>query len=86
MARRLIVHGERVYVRDDFCDPTTGLVLNANTGNPIGGFVSLAPPAFIGNSRFLTSTTRLLLELMFLVDSNYGVLQEMVISRQRRSL
>jgi outer membrane protein assembly factor BamB len=44
-----VVHGERVYVRDDFCDPTTGLVLDANTGNPIGGFDSLAPPAFIGN-------------------------------------
>ena len=80
-----VVHGERVSVRDDFCDPTTGLVLDANTGNPIGGFDSLAPPAFIGNS-FCTSSTRLLLELMFLVDSNYGVLQEMVISRQRHSL
>ncbi len=44
-----VVHGGQVYVRDDFCDPTTGLVLDANTGNPIGGFNSDTPPAFIGN-------------------------------------
>jgi hypothetical protein len=44
-----VVHDGRLYVRDDFCDPTSGLVLDANTENPIGGFDSLAPPAFIGN-------------------------------------
>ena len=44
-----VVHDGQVYVRDDFCDPTTGLVLDANTGNPIGGFNSDTPPAFIGN-------------------------------------
>src|SRR5205814_2428618 len=37
------------YVRDDFCDQTSGLVLDANTGNPIGGFNSDTPPAFIGD-------------------------------------
>src|SRR4029077_5550027 len=44
-----VVHGGQVYVRDDFCDQTSGLVLDANTGNPIGGFTSDTPPAFIGN-------------------------------------
>jgi outer membrane protein assembly factor BamB len=44
-----VVHGGQVYVRDDFCDSTPGLVLDANTGNPIGGFNSDTPPAFIGN-------------------------------------
>jgi hypothetical protein len=44
-----VVDGGQVYVRDDFCDPTTGLVLDANTGNTIGGFNSDTPPAFIGN-------------------------------------
>ena len=44
-----VVHDGQVYVRDDFCDLTTGLVLDANTGNPIGGFNSDTPPAFIGN-------------------------------------
>ena len=39
----------QVYVRHDFCDPTTGLALDANTGNPIGGFTSDTPPAFIGD-------------------------------------
>jgi outer membrane protein assembly factor BamB len=44
-----VVHDGRVYVRDDFCDPMTGLVLDANTGDPIGGFESDTPPAFIGD-------------------------------------
>lgn len=44
-----VVHGGQVYVRDDFCDQTTGLVLDANTGNPTGAFNSDTPPAFIGN-------------------------------------
>ena len=44
-----VVHGGQVYVRDDFCDSTPGLVLDANTGNPIGGFNSDTPPAFIGD-------------------------------------
>jgi hypothetical protein len=39
----------QVYVRDDFCHPTTGLVLDANTGNPIRGFTSDTLPAFIGD-------------------------------------
>ena len=44
-----VVHGGQVYVREDFCDATSGLVLDGNTGNPIGGFTSDTPPAFIGN-------------------------------------
>ena len=44
-----VVHGGQVYVRDDFCDPTSGLVLDANTGTAVGGFDSDRPPAFIGN-------------------------------------
>ena len=44
-----VVHGGQVYVRDDYCDQTSGLVLDADTGNVIGGFNSDRPPAFIGN-------------------------------------
>jgi outer membrane protein assembly factor BamB len=44
-----VVHAGQVYVRDDFCDPTDGLVLDANTGNVTGGFNSDRPPAFIDN-------------------------------------
>ena len=44
-----VVHAGQVYVRDDYCDPTSGLVLDANTGTPVGGFNSDRPPAFIGN-------------------------------------
>jgi outer membrane protein assembly factor BamB len=44
-----VVHGGLVYVRDDYCDQTNGLVLNANTGSVTGGFNSERPPAFIGN-------------------------------------
>ena len=44
-----VVHAGQVYVREDFCDPTNGLVLDANTGSVIGGFNSDRPPAFFGN-------------------------------------
>jgi len=44
-----VVHAGQVYVRDDFCDQTSGLVLDANTGTVIGGFNSDRPPAFVGN-------------------------------------
>src|SRR6188472_850942 len=44
-----VVHDGQVYVRADYCDPTPGLVLDASTGNPIRGFNSDTPPAFIGN-------------------------------------
>jgi outer membrane protein assembly factor BamB len=44
-----VVHAGQVYVRDDYCDQTSGLVLDANTGTVIGGFNSDRPPAFIGN-------------------------------------
>ena len=44
-----VVHAGQVYVRDDFCDATTGLVLDANTGTVTGGFNSDRPPAFIRN-------------------------------------
>lgn len=44
-----VVHDGRVYVRADFCDPTSGLVLDAATGTPVGGFTSDTPPAFTGN-------------------------------------
>ena len=44
-----VVHAGQVYVRDDFCDPTNGLVLDANTGTKTGTFNSDRPPAFIGN-------------------------------------
>jgi outer membrane protein assembly factor BamB len=44
-----VVHDGKIYVREDFCDSTNGLVLDASTGNPIGGFNSDTPPAFIGN-------------------------------------
>ncbi|MBV9009854.1 MAG: PQQ-like beta-propeller repeat protein [Verrucomicrobia bacterium] len=44
-----VVHGGAVYVRDDYCDQTGGLVLNASTGAVTGAFTSDRPPAFIGN-------------------------------------
>jgi outer membrane protein assembly factor BamB len=44
-----VVNAGQVYVRDDLCDQTSGLVLDANTGTVIGGFNSDRPPAFIGN-------------------------------------
>lgn len=53
-----VVHAGQVYVRDDFCDATNGLVLDANTGAVTGGFNSDRPPAFIGNlGVFLQSGT-----------------------------
>jgi hypothetical protein len=36
-------------VRDDYCDPISGLVLDANTGTVIEGFDSDRPPAFFGD-------------------------------------
>jgi outer membrane protein assembly factor BamB len=55
-----VVHAGQVYVRYDLCDPTSGLVLDANTGTVIGGFNSDRPPAFIGNLAlyFQTGTLR----------------------------
>jgi outer membrane protein assembly factor BamB len=44
-----VVHAGQVYVRDDFCDQTSGLVLDAATGTVTGGFDSDRPPAFVGN-------------------------------------
>ena len=44
-----VVHGGQVYVRDDYCDQTNGLVLDANTGTVTGGFNSNRPPAFVGD-------------------------------------
>ena len=44
-----VVHAGQVYVRDDYCDQTSGLVLDASTGTVTGGFNSDRPPAFIGN-------------------------------------
>jgi outer membrane protein assembly factor BamB len=44
-----VVHEGQVYVRDDFCDQTSGLVLDAATGTVTGGFNSDRPPAFVGN-------------------------------------
>jgi outer membrane protein assembly factor BamB len=44
-----VVHAGQVYVRDDFCDQTSGLVLDAATGTVTGGFDSDVPPAFVGN-------------------------------------
>jgi outer membrane protein assembly factor BamB len=44
-----VVHGGRVYVRADYCDQTSGLVLDANTGTVTGGFNCDTPPAFVGN-------------------------------------
>jgi outer membrane protein assembly factor BamB len=44
-----VVHAGQVYVRDDFCDQTSGLVLDAATGTVTGGFNSDRPPAFVGN-------------------------------------
>jgi len=64
-----VVHGEQVYVRDDYCDQTSGLVLDANTGTVIRGFDSDQPPAFFGNlGLFLQSGT------LRGVDSNGQVL------------
>src|ERR1043166_9929502 len=39
----------KVYVRDSFCGNTSGLVLNATTGDKTGEFNCDGPPAFIGN-------------------------------------
>ena len=44
-----VVHQGLVYVRDAFFYQTNGLVLDANTGNLIGGFDCDPPPAFVGN-------------------------------------
>jgi outer membrane protein assembly factor BamB len=44
-----VVHAGQVYVRDDYCDQTNGLVLDANTGAVIRGFDSDRPPAFFGD-------------------------------------
>jgi outer membrane protein assembly factor BamB len=64
-----VVHAEQVYVRDDFCDQTSGLVLDANTGAMIRGFDSDRPPAFFGDvALFLQSGT------LRAVDSNGQVL------------
>ena len=72
-----VVHGGQVYVRADFCDPTRGLVLDANTGNPIGGFNSDTPPALA--TLLCTSRAGLLLESIYRADSNCGALREMAI-------
>jgi outer membrane protein assembly factor BamB len=48
-----VVHAGQVYVRDDYCDQTTGLVLDANTGIVIRGFDSDRPPAFFGDLALL---------------------------------
>jgi outer membrane protein assembly factor BamB len=64
-----VVHAGQVYVRDDYCDQTGGLVLNANTGTVIRGFDSDQPPAFFGDlALFLQSGT------LRGVDSNGQVL------------
>jgi outer membrane protein assembly factor BamB len=53
-----VVHGGQVYVREDYCDSTNGLVLDATTGATIRGFNSDRPPAFFGNlALFLYSGT-----------------------------
>src|ERR1051326_4780921 len=44
-----VVHVGQVYVRDSFCGNTSGLVLNATTGDKTGEFNCDGPPAFIGN-------------------------------------
>jgi len=44
-----VVHAGQVYVRDSFCGNTSGLVLDATTGNKTGEFNCDVPPAFIGN-------------------------------------
>ena len=44
-----VVHAGQVYVREDYCDQTSGLVLDANTGTMIRGFNSDRPPAFFGD-------------------------------------
>jgi outer membrane protein assembly factor BamB len=44
-----VVHGGQVYVRQDYCDQTSGLVLDADTGMVIRGFDSDQPPAFFRN-------------------------------------
>ena len=64
-----VVHAGQVYVRDDYCDQTSGLVLDANTGMVIRGFDSDQPPAFFGDlALFLQSGT------LRGVDSNGQVL------------
>lgn len=64
-----VVHAEQVYVRDDYCDQTSGLVLDANTGAVVRGFDSDRPPAFFGDlALFLQSGT------LRAVDSNGQVL------------
>jgi outer membrane protein assembly factor BamB len=64
-----VVHAGQVYVRDDYCDQTSGLVLDANTGTVIRGFDSDQPPAFFGDlALFLQSGT------LRGVDSNGQVL------------
>ena len=44
-----VVHAGQVYVRDSKCGSTSGIVLDANTGDQTGDFNSDRPPAFIGN-------------------------------------
>jgi len=44
-----VVHAAQLYVRDSYCTPANGLVLNANTGALIRGFRSNRPPAFLEN-------------------------------------
>jgi outer membrane protein assembly factor BamB len=64
-----VVHAGQVYVRDDYCDQTNGLALDANTGTVIRGFDSDRPPAFFGDvALFLQSGT------LRGVDSNGQVL------------
>jgi outer membrane protein assembly factor BamB len=64
-----VVHAEQVYVRDDYCDQTGGLVLDANTGTVVRGFDSDRLPAFFGDlALFLQSGT------LRAVDSNGQVL------------
>jgi outer membrane protein assembly factor BamB len=48
-----VVHAGQVYVRDDYCDQTSGLVLDANTGIVIRGFDSERPPAFFADIALL---------------------------------
>jgi outer membrane protein assembly factor BamB len=51
-----VVHAGQVYVRDDYCDQTSGLVLNASTGAVIRGFDSDRPPAFFNNLALFLQT------------------------------
>ena len=53
-----VVHAGQVYVREDYCDSTNGLVVDATTGTKVRGFNSDRPPAFFGNlALFLQSGT-----------------------------